>query len=233
MLAGLVVAALLLSGGGWVAFRGWQARAHLLNAAGLARELSAQVVGGDIERARRTLAALHEQAGSARDDTGDPAWWLGQRTPYAGDDLTAVRQIAVAIDDLARRAFPVLLHTDLATLVPRDGRLDVARLRTLAAELGTADTAVRTARTSLNAVPTGNLVTQVRTALVGLRDEIDRLAGLTGAADQGARLLPALLGAEGPRRYLLKVGGGLVGAGAVLMLGAFAWRRRDRFGMTR
>ncbi|MFF5174497.1 hypothetical protein ACFY3U_17940 [Micromonospora sp. NPDC000089] len=31
----------------------------------------------------------------------------------------------------------------------------------------------------------------------------------------------------------LKVGGGLVGAGAVLMLSAFAWRRRNRLGMTR
>ena len=28
----------------------------------------------------------------------------------------------------------------------------------------------------------------------------------------------------------LKLGGGLVGAGAVLMLTAFAWRRRQRFG---
>ncbi|QDY08601.1 hypothetical protein FJK98_16795 [Micromonospora sp. HM134] len=31
----------------------------------------------------------------------------------------------------------------------------------------------------------------------------------------------------------LKVGGGLVGAGVVLMLTAFGWRRRHRFGMTR
>ncbi|WP_238449591.1 hypothetical protein [Micromonospora sp. 4G55] len=29
----------------------------------------------------------------------------------------------------------------------------------------------------------------------------------------------------------LKVGGGLVGAGAVLMLGSLVWRRRNRFGM--
>ena len=29
----------------------------------------------------------------------------------------------------------------------------------------------------------------------------------------------------------LKVGGGLVGAGAVLMLGSLVWRRRSRFGM--
>ncbi|MEV1147914.1 hypothetical protein AB0I76_30440, partial [Micromonospora sp. NPDC049799] len=42
LLAGLVVGSLLLLTGGWVGVRGWQARAHLLNAAGLARDLSAQ-----------------------------------------------------------------------------------------------------------------------------------------------------------------------------------------------
>ena len=31
-------------------------------------------------------------------------------TPIAGDNLDAVRQIAMAIDDLARQAFPTLLR---------------------------------------------------------------------------------------------------------------------------
>ncbi|MEH0983018.1 DUF4012 domain-containing protein [Micromonospora sp. CPCC 205556] len=224
LLAGLVAGALLVAGAGWVGFRGWQARAHLLNAAGLARELSAQVVGGDFDRAQRTLAALQEQAGAARDATGDAGWWLGQRTPYAGDDLGAVRQIAVAIDDLARRAFPTLLRTDLATLLPTQGRLDVARLRAVSAELTAADAAVRQTRASLDAVPTENLVDQIRTALTDLRVQIDRLVGLTGAADKGAKVLPPLLGADGPRTYLLvsqnlaelRATGGMFGAYAVI-----------------
>ncbi|MEU4715364.1 DUF4012 domain-containing protein [Micromonospora purpureochromogenes] len=224
LLVGLVVGSLLLAGSGWVAFRGWQARAHLLNAAGLARELSAQIVGGDAARAQRTLAALQEQAGAARDATGDPGWWLGQRSPYAGDDLGAVRQIAVAIDDLARRAFPTLVRTDLATLVPKEGRLDVARLRAVSTELADVNAAVRETRTRLDAVPTTDLVGQIRTALTDLRAEIDRLAGLTGAADQGAKVLPALLGADGPRTYLLvsqnpaelRATGGMWGAYAVI-----------------
>ena len=112
---------MLLGAVGWIGFRGWQARAHLVNAAGLARELSAQVVGGDLDRAQRTLAALQEQAGAARAATGDPGWRVARHAPYAGDDLAAVRQIAVAIDDLARQAFPALLRTDLATLVPPRG----------------------------------------------------------------------------------------------------------------
>ena len=202
---------------GWL--RGWQARAHLLNSAGLARELSAQVVGGDTARAQRTLAALQEQSGSARAATGDPGWWVGRHAPYAGDNLAAVRQISVAIDDLARRAFPPLLRADLTSLVPAGGRLDVGRLRALSAELARVNATVQGARDSLATVPTEGLVGQVRQALGDLRGEIDRLAGLTAAADEASRLLPGLLGADGPRTYLvvsqnpaeLRATGGMIG----------------------
>ncbi|MEV4812347.1 DUF4012 domain-containing protein [Micromonospora avicenniae] len=224
LLAGLVVGSLLLVAGGWVGFRGWQARAHLLNAAGLARELSAQVVAGDTDRARRTLAALQEQSGAARSATDDPGWALGRRTPLAGDDLGAVRQIAVTVDDLARRAFPALLRVDLSNLVPDEGRLDVGQLRTVSADLAEVNRTIQQTRQELAAVSDDGLVSQVRQALTDLRGEIDRLAAMTAAADQGARLLPTLLGADGPRRYLLvsqnpaelRATGGMFGAYALI-----------------
>ncbi|WP_410818028.1 DUF4012 domain-containing protein [Micromonospora sp. 050-3] len=224
LLSALVVGSLLLAAGGWVGFRGWQARAHLLNAAGLARELSAQVVGGDTDRALRTLAALQEQSRAARAATADPGWQLGRHTPMAGDDLDAVQQIAVAIDELARQAFPTLLRTDLTSLVPAGGRLDLARLTAVSGELSRADVSVRRTRQNLAAVPADRLVSQVRQALTDLRGEIDRLASLTTAADQAARLLPPLLGANGPRRYLLvsqnlaelRATGGMFGAYAMM-----------------
>ncbi|MEE3921709.1 DUF4012 domain-containing protein [Micromonospora sp. BRA006-A] len=67
-------------------------------------------------------------------------------------------------------------------------------------------------------------MTQVRDAVVALRTELDQLGELTSAADRGARLLPPLLGADGPRTYLLvsqnpaelRATGGMFGAYAVL-----------------
>lgn len=104
------------------------------------------MVGGDTDRARRTLAALQEQSGAARDATADPSWRFGQRTPIAGDDLDAVRRIAVAIDELARQAFPTLLRTDLTSLVPAGGRVDLARLTAVSAELAQVDESVQRTR---------------------------------------------------------------------------------------
>ncbi|MGY3519850.1 DUF4012 domain-containing protein [Micromonospora sp. PTRAS2] len=224
LLAGLVVGSLALLSAGWVGFRGWQARTHLLNAAALAQQLSSEVVGADTERAQRTLSALQVQAGAARDATDDLGWRAGQHTPFAGDDLTAVRQIAVAIDDLAREAFPTLLRTDLSTLLPGKGRLDVPRLKAVAAELTATDQVVQRTHARLAAVPTDALVAPVRDAVAELREQLDQLATLTRAADGAARLLPPLLGAAGPRSYLmvsqnpaeLRATGGMFGAYAVI-----------------
>jgi hypothetical protein len=226
LLTALVLVSLLLLGAGWVGLRGWQTRGHLSNAAGLARELSAQVLSGDTAQARRTLAALQSQTAAARSRTGDPGWWLAAHTPLTGNSLSAVREIAVAIDDLARTAFPALLGLDLGALLPRAGRLDLAALRQASPRLTEADGAVRDVRARLDRIPSDGLLPQVRSAVTDLSREVDRLSALTSAARQGATLLPALLGAKGPRTYLLafqnlaevRATGGMFGAYAVLRI---------------
>ncbi|GGM39903.1 hypothetical protein GCM10011608_25850 [Micromonospora sonchi] len=219
-----MVGSLVLSLAGWVGFRGWQARTHLVNAAGLAGALSAHLVSGDADRAQRVLAALQEQSAAARRATGDPGWRLGRQVPYAGANLAAVRQIAVAVDDLARQAFPALVRVDLGSLVPRDGRLDLAGVRAVSDELVKVDAAVQRTRSELAAVDADRLLRQVRLALGTLRGELDRLATMTSTAERAGRLLPPLLGADGPRRYLLvsqnsaelRATGGIFGAYAVI-----------------
>lgn len=222
--AGALVVSLVLVAGGWVGFRAWQARNHLLAAADLARELSAQVVGGDVDGGRDTLAALQERAAAARRATDDPGWALGRRAPLAGDDLTAVRQVAVTVDELARQAFPRLLGVDLDLLLPRQGRLDLAGLRAAERELTAAAGVVRQARTRLARVPAGGLAGPVGAAVADLRGEVDRLAGVTDAVSRGATLLPPLLGVTEGRDYLLvsqnlaelRATGGMFGAYAVV-----------------
>lgn len=182
------------------------------------------MLAGDAEQARRTLAALQAQADAARSATSDPGWRAAGHAPYGGDDLTAVREIAAAVDDLARHAFPPLLRLDLATLVPKAGQLDLARLQAAAPELSTADMAVRQASARVDAIGADGLQAPVRTAVEQLRGELDRLAALTATARHGAVLLPPLLGTTGPRTYLVvfqnlaepRSTGGIFGAYAVI-----------------
>jgi hypothetical protein len=220
----LVVGCLLSLSGGWLGLRGWQARGHLISAAGLAQELSEQLLAGHTEQARSTLAALQQQTAAARAGTGDPAWWVAAHAPYGGDNVAAVRDIAAAVDDLARRAFPALLELNVSALLPTAGRLDLAALQAAAPTLTAADTAVQTIRARFNTVAPAGLWPQVRTAVERLRVEMARLSTLTATARRGAVLLPTLLGAGGARTYLLlfqnlaeaRSTGGIFGAYAVI-----------------
>ncbi|MEV4755992.1 DUF4012 domain-containing protein [Micromonospora sp. NPDC049559] len=203
LLAALVCACLVSLSGGWLVLRGWQTREHLVGAMRLARSLSEQVRSGDLVQARRTLAALQQQTAGARSSSGDPAWRGAGHLPYAGRNFATVQAISIAVDDLARLAFPALLSLDPAALVPKAGRLDLAALRSTAPTLAAAEPEVRKVDRRVDALPTAGLHPQVRDALRQLRDELDNLTTVTTAARIAAALLPPILGANGARTYLL------------------------------
>lgn len=219
----LVTTVLLSASGGWLAFRGWQVHGQLRTAARLAADLGRQLADGDVDSARRTLTALQERTAAARATTGDPVWQAAGHLPR-GRNLAAVREIAVAVDELARQVFPALVALDPASLAPTDGRLRLADLRAAAPTLAAADATVARLVARLATVPTAGLLGQVRDAVRQVRAELAQLAELTGAARRAAALLPPLLGADGPRSYLLafqnlaelRATGGMFGAFAVI-----------------
>ncbi|MEE6259732.1 DUF4012 domain-containing protein [Plantactinospora sonchi] len=224
LLTTLVVTCLLALSVGWVGLRGWQARGHLENAADLAQELSRQVLDGETAQARRTLAALQQQTSAARSRTGDVGWRAASHTPYGGSTLVAVRGLAEGIDELARRAFPPLVELDFEVLLPRTGRIDLAALRDVMPTVAQVDTAVQEVRERISDLPADGLSAPVRDAVRQTRAELDRLATFTAAVRRSGALLPALLGASGPRTYLMvfqnlaepRSTGGIFGAYAVV-----------------
>ncbi|MFB9237749.1 DUF4012 domain-containing protein [Plantactinospora siamensis] len=215
--------ALLLLTAGWVGGRVWQTRGHLTNAVGLARALAEQIAAENVPQARRTLDALQQQAAAARTSSTDPVWWAAAHTPYAGNNLAATHEIAAAVDDIARQVFPRLLAVDVASLAPRNGRIDPSALRRASAPLGEADVAAQRVRAAFNP-PTAHLVRPVGDAVGQLRSTLDQLARLTSAAHRAGTLLPRLLGGAGQRSYLLafqnpaelRATGGMIGAYAVI-----------------
>ena len=74
------------------------------------------------------------------------------------------------------------------------------------------------------ALPTGGLEAEVRAAVSQLDGGLSKLAGMLAPAERVARLLPTLLGAEAPRRYLVlfqnlaevRASGGMPGAFVVI-----------------
>ncbi|GIG38802.1 hypothetical protein Cph01nite_05640 [Cellulomonas phragmiteti] len=219
--------------GASVAWLGWsamEARDALLAARNEVGQLQEQARLGDVEAARATLADVQRHASVARERTSGPLWALVGAVPEVGPNVRAVRAVAEAIDELAKHALPPLVEAtalvDPAALAPVDGRIDVAPLAAVATQIAAADTAVRASLQRMEDVPTDGLMDMVAEPVVQLRGQLAEVSADTATASRAAALLPPMLGADGPREYLVLVQnnaepratGGI--AGAVLLLRA-------------
>lgn len=169
------------------------------------------------------LAELRAQTTVAREATDGPLWWLAARLPVVGPSAGAAADVAVVLDDVTDDVLPAL--ADLADAVAATGRtadggLDLAPLQAAAPGMTTARASVDASRARLDAVDPDALLPQLADPVATLRDRVDELAGAVATGDRAAALGPAMLGADGPRTYLLlgmstgelRQGGGIPGA---------------------
>ncbi|MCC2334231.1 DUF4012 domain-containing protein [Cellulomonas wangsupingiae] len=215
----VVVVALLLAGG-WLAFRAWQAVSALQDARALVAgvEVDAAAVGDgtvDLDRLRASTSA-------AAAATSDPVWRAAEVVPWAGDQLEAVRVVSTSLDTVVAGALPAV--SDLRALLDGglrgpDGRVDVAALRALADQVRTASVGAADAHADVAALDADALVGPLAGPVRDVQDVLARLDAGLGPAGRVAGVLPAMLGADGPRTYLvlalntaeLRAAGGIVG----------------------
>ncbi|MGI5246790.1 DUF4012 domain-containing protein [Dactylosporangium sp. CA-139066] len=230
VVAVLVVLVVLVAGFGLrLASVAADAASHLQRAAALVTDLETQLRRGDLGAARVTANELRRQTAAARADAHGPSWWLGRRLPVAGDDLTAVGAVADAVDALAARALPPLLDAaeGMSGAMGRGSGGTEADLKTVenaAPRITAAAAAARAAQRRLEGLDRAGLSPRVRAAVRQVADGLDKVVPLLDPAARAARLLPGLLGADGPRTYLVlfqnlaevRATGGMPGAFAVV-----------------
>jgi hypothetical protein len=203
--AGVIV--VLLAGVGWVGIRGLTAKDHLQNAATLFLKLRQQTADTDLAGAKATLIALQSETAQAKDITDGLDWAIAGRVPFIGDDLTAVRTVSEVLDDLASNGLPALLDVatgfDPSAFVLRNGRMDLAALQSAAPRIATGLAVVQRARENVARIHTAGLAAELTGAVQQLSSGLSGVERLIKVADRTARLLPTMLGAKGPRHYLL------------------------------
>lgn len=227
----LTLGILILLSAGWVGWRTYQAYHHLRVAADEVSTLQAQVKNLDaidLSRAGAAVAALQTQAHGARTATADPLYRLAGHLPWIGPDLRAISSVALIVDGLASTTAPSLI--DVATsirpaaLAPHNGTIDIAPIAAAAPRLQTADSQVRNAIQSVAAIDRSELVNSVAHAVNTLQSKLVTLSATTGSAARIGRLVPPMLGAQGPRNYLVvfqnlaepRATGGIFGSYALL-----------------
>ncbi|MGH3368591.1 MAG: DUF4012 domain-containing protein [Nocardioidaceae bacterium] len=196
----LVVAAVL-------AIQARSAYRHLSSAADLIPRLEEQVIAGDDPAARATAEQFAEHARVARESVHGPHWALLAALPGLGPNVDAVQTVTAAIDDLATEALPDIVEAgrvvDPASLAPRGGRVRLGPIERAAPSVVSAHEAVASVAERLEAIETDRLVGRLRGPVVELTGKVAEVRSRTGTAARAAELIPPMLGADGPRHYLL------------------------------
>jgi outer membrane murein-binding lipoprotein Lpp len=232
----LVLLGVLLLAGGWLGFRVWQAAEAARDLRAAVEGAGAEVEALDADALTARLPAVQDAAARLSDASTDPLWSLAEHLPGVGDDLRAVRAVGAAADGLSHDVAPGLLATldDLGSTATTSagasaadvpaGWVDLSVLLRAAPEVQRAVQEATTLRDARDGIdpdglvgPLADPVARVQEGLAGI--DLDGLGALAAAA-------PGLLGADGPRTYLLltlnpaelRAQGGIVGSVAVLQV---------------
>jgi hypothetical protein len=202
----LLVLALLVA---WVALDALRARGAMERAARDVATLQADAAAGRTDRLGATMADLREHASVARGATEGPHWSFVSRLPVAGPTVEAVATLATVVDGLAQGPLSGLAElagaADPATFAPRDGKVDLAPLERIAPEAQRADQAVGYALQGVRGIGGSPMLPQVTDATADLEEQLLDLRMSTATAARAAQLVPPMLGADGPRDYLVLV----------------------------
>ena len=220
------VAVVLLAG--VLAYQAVQARTALLTVAGDFQHLADSVRSGDEQSARTALDSAREESRRAENATDGVLWGAATQAPVLGDDVDAVRTVAQVSRTLSDDALGGVVAASEAVnpeqLSPRRGRISLAPLTKVAPTIVAADEQLHAQVDRVDQIDTGALVAQLASPVEEMQRKLSAAATLSSRASYAVRLLPPMLGADGPRNYLvlfqnnaeIRATGGIPGALAVM-----------------
>lgn len=204
-LGGVLVLALAATG--WVGYRALTAKASLEAAQDLVGTVKDQAGAMDFAGIGQSSALLVEHTGTALEQTQDPLWQAGESIPVLGRNLTAVREMAEVVDSIANETVAPIaaIAGELSpeSLKPIDGRINVEPIVELSAALGPAAEAFHRATEKGAAINVDGTIGQVQDAGAKLSGMLTSADEMIGSAASIVQVAPELLGANGPRSYVL------------------------------
>lgn len=171
-----------------------------------ASTLEQQILSGDSAGAQQTAAAIAEAAGAMHQETSSPLWTAATAVPVVGGDVRSARTLVALVDDLAQNALvPLagsLAQTDLSDIIGEDSTVNIEALSTLTGALADVAPVIQRDADAVNSLPEPRLEA-LKPPVQKSKELLTRLSdGATTASEVGS-VLPALLGANGARHYLV------------------------------
>ncbi|MFE1645862.1 DUF4012 domain-containing protein [Microbacterium sp. P01] len=189
----------------WVGIRGFLAYGHLTDAQSRAASVRADLT--DPTTVATALADLSADTQQAHALTSDPIWRAAEGLPWVGPQLAAVSTVAGALDEVASTALAPLAQVastfSVDALRPQNGRIDLTSFQSVQDAATTGTRSLGQAAASIDAIDRAPLVSPLRDAVNQVDDLLAQTESATGALARATALLPAMLGADGPRDYLV------------------------------
>jgi hypothetical protein len=205
VMAGAAVVVLLGAGAAVALVSALGAKAAVDDGVRQVRAGLSSAASGEAASASENLraAAVHFDAARAKAD----AWWAqpGRAVPVVGRQLQAVSAMASVGADVAADGSRLAQAADPALLTMTGGRLPVDAMRALQQPADDAVSTLRHASERLAEVDSPWLLPVVSKPLDQLADRLARAEEQASSVATATRIGPALLGADGPRRYFLAV----------------------------
>ncbi|MET0725308.1 MAG: DUF4012 domain-containing protein, partial [Leifsonia sp.] len=194
------------------------------------------VVGGDGAAAVVAGRQLQQHAAEAASLTSDPVWRAVEVVPWVGPNFTVVRELAASVDTVAQGAVEPLAalagSIALSDFQPVGGAINLQPLVDSRSDLALADHTLQTAYDDLRGVADLDVVGSLAAARSSYSTQLADATAAVSALDRAVQIVPVMLGADGPRNYLLlfqnnaelRSSGGIPGALALIHTdaGAFA-----------
>jgi hypothetical protein len=198
------VTVVLLAGAAYVAFATWQVQRDLGRAEDAAAALQQAIEDDDPAGMRAASAEMADAAGSAAERTDSRLWSALRHAPVVGDDAAGVRALSRSFDVVAAGGVPPLLDSlDRFERVTVDGRVDVDLVRRLAAPVSESHTAFSEGADLVADLDSSGYAGPLRTQFEKYVEFVTTTDRALGSAETATEVLPGLVGADGPRDYLL------------------------------
>lgn len=210
----LVIIAVFAVFAGAFVWSALQAKNELQQAVSSAQGLQQTIVDSDKSKREEQVNTFSDHVSKAYKQTSSPLWQLASVVPYAGDDISAVRTMVAAMENISSQALPQLLQVvdniDLNNVHLENGTIEISGLeasqRPLQIADDTIDKATREVKT-VKAVKTPHIA-QVADALKTAETYCEKLDSVVHSLNSIVQVLPSMLGTEShandaPRNYLI------------------------------
>jgi hypothetical protein len=215
---------------GWLGLEGLTAKSNLEKARENAEQAKDALLGGKSADATRFAENAQFHARQARAATHSPPWNVAAAVPVLGSPMKTTQQISDVVLGLADDVLlpAAVKGAGLSTDKLIDGtRVNLQLLRAEAPRLGDLSAAAAKLDVDAQAISKPAYLSLIGDARAQLQDQTSQLAKLLSNTALAAELAPSMLGADGPRTYLMAFQNNAEARGTGGILGGFGILRFD------